>query len=98
MLKSRDNLIGIIIDPKNPNPNPEPRKEFEQNKGVYVLLDDISVVPSYYGFYPYVSVPKEDVELINRNTIILKNNCPECNVAGEYINGAYKCPNCWKVW
>jgi len=32
------------------------------------------------------------------NKVNLSNNCPECNTAGEYINGAFKCPLCWKVW
>ena len=26
------------------------------------------------------------------------NSCSECNIQGEYINGAFKCPKCWKVW
>jgi len=28
----------------------------------------------------------------------INTTCPECLTKGEYINGAYKCPKCWKTW
>ena len=40
---------------------------------------------------------KEDFLSAEKN-YVSNNNCPECNIPGEYINGACKCPNCWKVW
>jgi len=67
------------------------------NSFVYLIIQKVIkgnyAVGSYDG-WPSIKV----IKLNNQKKVNFSNNCPECNISGEYINGAFKCPLCWKVW
>lgn len=70
----------------------------------YEVIDPIKYIHEYKTYtdkYVYFKLglfidgmPPVRVMKINK----LKNSCIECNIEGEYINGAFKCPKCWKIW
>lgn len=47
---------------------------------------------TFINNFPKFEEEKEDFLSAEKNHT--SNNCPECNIPGEYVNGACKCPNC----
>jgi len=87
-------FVADVVDPKN-------IKDDKNLSGdcdcfVYLIIKEVVkgdyLVGHFNGWFPYSIIKLENKT--NNNL----NNCPECNIAGEYINGAHKCPLCWKVW
>lgn len=84
--------------------SPEKAKTKSKNISVDGDFYVYGIIVESYGYYLKIGYcdgwnPKYVKPLSYENkTDNFLNNCPECNILGEYINGAYKCPNCWKVW
>ena len=89
--------IATVVDPRNIK---DSGKNLSGNCNYFVYLIIQKVIKGNYPVGDYDGWPSTRVvKLDNQNkTNNFSNNCPECNTAGEYINGAFKCPLCWKVW
>jgi hypothetical protein len=98
--------LGTVIDHKDPNIEPKPSFPFTKidDRHVYVLPDDTSGLENC-TYYPYLVMEIGGVLLervgagnVCTSSPASKDICPDCRIAGEWIAGALKCPNCWKVW
>lgn len=82
--------IGIIISPK-------------EVKGTNQIIDgdNFLYIKEEDGFKLGYKGNLINFKILNKNVINNDINlyyCSECNIIGEFINGAVKCPKCWKVW
>jgi hypothetical protein len=97
-------LAGTVVDVDDSNLDPPPKNPFSKS-WLYVLLDDLSMF-SHVHCYPYASCSEIDITPLEEekgdSVTVQKsehdNVCSSCGNVGEWIAGALKCPNCWKVW
>jgi len=81
---------GIVASPKDAD---KKGNVIDGDKYLYYRSDINDEVVGYKNI-KNLKILKKHSEVENKAI----NNCPVCKIPGEYINGAYKCPNCWKVW
>jgi len=85
---------GIVASPKDAD---KATTIIDGDKYLYYRDDISDEVEGYKGIKNLKILKKHSKDEV-KSEVRITNNCPICKIPGEYINGAYKCPNCWKVW